>query len=87
MKPNIHVHIEQLVLRGVDLTPGQRQQLQTSLEAELTQQLAQGGLVPELLRSTSPAVAAQGIQWSKGQDAAQLGQQIARSVYGGIGRA
>lgn len=87
MKPNIHLHIEQLVLRGVELTPGQRQQLQDGVEAELTRLLAQGGLAPEMLRSARPAVAAQGIQWSKGQDAAQLGKKIAHSVHGGIGRA
>jgi len=87
MKPNIHLHIEQLVLRGVELTPTQRRQLQASIEATLTNQLTQGGLAPELLRGGSPVVSVKGIQWNSGQGAAQLGQKIARSVYGGIGRA
>jgi hypothetical protein len=86
MQPDIHLHIEQLVLRGVELTPSQRQQLQAGLEAALTQQLTQGGLAPELLRSANPVVAAQAMPWRSGQDAAQLGQSIARAVYGGIGR-
>lgn len=86
MQPNIHLHIEQLLLRGVELTPTQRQQLQASLEAALTQQLMQGGLAPELLRGTSQSLSAQVMPWRKGQDATQLGQGIARAVYGGIGR-
>lgn len=85
MKPNIHLHIDQLVLRGLDLAPGERHRLQASVEAEMTRLLAQGGLAPELLRSASPTVSAQSVQYSSGQDTAQLGQKIARSVYGGIG--
>jgi len=86
MQPNIHLHIERLVLRGLDLAPGQRQGLQSGIEAELTRLLAHGGLSPGLVPGDKPSVTAKSIQWSSGHDAAQLGQKIARSVYGGIGR-
>jgi len=79
---NIRLHIEQLVLRGVELTPTQRRQLQASLETELTRLLAQGGLAPAMLHGAMmPDPARRNFHNTGSRDAALLGTQIAQSVY------
>jgi len=85
-RPSIHLHIERLVLDGVDIAPGQRHLLQAGVTAELTRLLTDGGLAPSLAQGIAlPRLSTGGIQLNGGDDPTQLGQQIARSVYGGIG--
>jgi len=43
---NINLHIERLVLDGVNIAPGQHHVPQTSVETELTRLLAEGGVSP-----------------------------------------
>lgn len=82
---NINLHIERLVLDGIDLTPDQQQLLQASITSELTLLLSNGGLAPHLVEGITLArLSTNGIQLT-GNNPTQLGQQIARSVYGGIG--
>jgi hypothetical protein len=82
---NINLHIERLVLDGVDIAPGQRQLLQASVEAELTRLLADRGLAPGFAQGVAlPKLSTNGMQLT-GNNPTQLGQQIAQSVYGGIG--
>ena len=82
---NIKLHIERLVLDGVNIAPGQRYLLQASVETELTRLLTDGGLSPSLAQGTAlPRISASGIQLT-GNNPTQLGQQIAQSVYGGVG--
>ncbi len=88
---NINLHIDRLILDGVNIRPDQRHLLKASMEAELGRLLSKGGVLPELASGGAlPAISAQGFQTStsKGSssNAVQLGQQIARSVYGGIGK-
>lgn len=84
---NINLHIEKLVLEGIDLRPAQRQHLQDALETELGRLLAQGGIPGELAAGGAlPSLRANGFEMSSGRDPVQLGQQIARSVYGGLGQ-
>jgi hypothetical protein len=84
---NIDLHIERLILEGVDLAPGQRPGLQAAVESELTRLLTEGGLAPQLTaggalhRVTTPA-----IRLDRGNGPATLGHQIAGAVYGGIGK-
>jgi hypothetical protein len=83
---NINLHIERLTLDGVDIAPGQRHLLQGAVEAELTRLLTTGGLSPDLTRGVAvPRISAGGMQLTAGNNVTQLGQQIAQSVYGGIG--
>lgn len=83
---NINLHIERLVLEGVNIALGQRHLLQASVEAELTRLLTAGGLSPSLAQGTAlPRISASGIQLMAGDNPTQIGQQIAQSVYGGIG--
>ncbi|WP_404361092.1 hypothetical protein [Methylotuvimicrobium sp. KM1] len=83
---NINLHIERLILDGIDITPGQRHLLQASLTTELTRMLAEGGLAPNLAQGVaSPQATASDVQLNDANNPAQLGRQIAQSVYGGIG--
>jgi hypothetical protein len=88
---NINLHIERLILDGVNIRPGQRHLLQASVEAELGRLLSKGGISPGLANGgTMPAISAKGFQLGGGKEssnnAMKLGRQIAHSVYGGIGK-
>jgi len=82
----IQVDVERLVLDGIDLPAGQRPLLQSAVETELARLLTEGGLRPSLLAGGAmPSLRINAMQWAESSNPAQLGQQIARSVYGGIG--
>ena len=81
-----NLHIERLVLDGVDIASGQGDLLQASVMNELTQLFNSGGLSSNLVGGASlTGVATSSIQLSTGKPQS-LGQQIAHSVYGSIGR-
>jgi len=83
---NINLHIERLILDGVNVAPGQRHLLQATITAELTRILAEGGLSPNLAQGVAlPRVPASDIQLNNVNNPAQLGRQVAESVYRGIG--
>ena len=83
----IDLHIERLVLDGIDVGPAQRPHLQAAVEAELGRLLAEGGIGDGLAGGGAvPAVRAEGFALSADGSPVSLGQQIARSVYGGIGK-
>lgn len=83
----IHLHIERLVLEGLPLEKRHGPQVQAAVEAELARLLAAGGLALELQAAAAvPRRPAEGIQLGNESHPARLGQQIAQSVYGGIGR-
>ena len=82
---NINLHIERLVLDGLDIAPEQRPALQTAVEGELSRLLTERGLSPGLAQGTAvPRIATGGIQLTNNSPT-QIGQYIAQSVYGGIG--
>ena len=84
---NVRLHIERLVLEGIELAPAERPLLQEALQAELGRLLAEGGIGGGLATgSMVPAVRANGFEMSRESDPVRLGQQIAGSVYGGIGK-
>lgn len=83
---NININIDRLILEGVSVPQAQRPLLQAAVEAELGRLMTEGG-VGESWRSGGavPSVPAAAIQLSADGNYTQWGQQIARSVYGGIG--
>ncbi len=84
---NIQLHIERLVLDGVDIVPGQRHLLQASVEAELSRLLGRGGIAPQLTQGVAvPHVDADSIRTSNVASPTGLGHQIAASIYSGIGK-
>jgi hypothetical protein len=59
--------------------------LQAAVATELTRLLTDGGLAPSLAQGTAlPRLSTDGIQLTDNHPT-KLGQQIAQSVYGGIG--
>jgi hypothetical protein len=82
----IRVRIDRLVLDGLPLERAQGPAVKAAVEAELSRLLAEGGIGRELaLGGAVPSVPADSIRLAGGGPA-QVGKQIARSVYGGIGR-
>ena len=82
---NINLHIERFILDGFDLPSHQLPALQASMTAELGRLLAEGGLQTGLLTGGAWAAApGGGFQMTEPGNAEQLGQEIARAVYGGI---
>ena len=82
---NINLHIERLVLDGVKVLPGQHHLLQITLASELARMLTDNGLSSSFVQGAFlPRMSTSGIQLT-GNKPMELGQQIARSVYGGIG--
>lgn len=83
---NINLHIERLLLDGVHIAPNQRHLLQASIEAELTRLLTQGGVAASMNQGLAvPKISAANLQLTSRTNPTQLGQQIAASVYSGIG--
>lgn len=83
---NTNVHIERLVLDGIDLPYPQRQRLQAAVEAELVRLLAAGGVAPGLRAGGAvPSLPGGTVQLAEAGDPTHLGTQIARAVHGGIG--
>lgn len=83
---NINLDIERLVLDGIDIASGQRNLLYASVTAELTRLFENGGLAGHLVAGgTLPKLSTRGVQLTDNKPR-QLGQQIAQSVYGRIGR-
>ncbi len=83
---NINLHIERLVLEGIDLDPAQRPILQAAVEAELSRLLAEGGVGSLAAGGAVPSVKAEGFQMGGDGNPSALGRQIAGAVYGGIGK-
>jgi hypothetical protein len=87
-RPDIHLYIDRLVLDGFNLSLREHQQLQTSIETELRRLLSERGLHTGLAQGISvPGVSVAPIRLDAktSTQPQQLGQQIAASVYGGIG--
>ena len=83
---NINLHIERLVLDGINISPGQRDLLQASITTELTQLLNNAGLAGMLVEGGAlPRLSTNNIQLTSNKPM-ELGQKIAQSVYGGISK-
>jgi hypothetical protein len=84
----LNIHIQRLVLDGIDIPPSQQGALQEEVQAELSRLLAADGLAPRLLSGGALSrVRGGSIQLAGGEsDPTQLGQQVAQAIYGGLGR-
>lgn len=85
---NAQIHIDRLVLDGLDVPYAQRPALQAALESELARLVSEGGITPGLAGSggSLARVAGGSIELGEGSsDPTALGGQIARAIYGSIG--
>jgi hypothetical protein len=81
---NINLHIERLILDGVDIHPSQRHLLHASVQTELTRLLTEGGVAPQLTGGGAlPHVASPALQLHSGHGPAEFGRQIAGAGMGG----
>jgi hypothetical protein len=84
---NIRLHIERLVLEGLPVTSVQAPRVKAAVEAELGRLLSEGGVSHELASGAAlPSVIAPAVQSPRGVSPAQLGTQIAQSVFAGMGK-
>ena len=84
---NIEVHIDRLVLEGLNVPHHKHALLQRSLESELSRLVTEGSLsLGPLAAGSIPSLSAEAIQLNESLDPTQLGQQIAQVVYAGINR-
>ena len=82
----IRLHIDRVVLDGVDVPHGSRRALRESLERELANRIAADGISNALAGGVAvPAVSAPPIELAHGTAVSKLGASIAASVYAGIG--
>ena len=82
---NINVSIERLVLDGLPVTSAQGSLLGAAVETELVRLLATGGLEMGLQSGGAWPSLPVDVVLLTASKPAQLGQQIAQAVYGGIG--
>jgi hypothetical protein len=81
----IHLHIEQLVVRGLPLTATDRAELAAAVEAELSRLLASAdGGVPWAELSHQPRIEARPVTYRAGGSAVGLGRAVAERLYEGL---
>lgn len=84
---NINLHIERLVLDGLPIEASQRRVVQAAVEAELSRLLTVGGISASLQSGGAmPSLRADALQLNADSNPRQIGNQIAQSIYGGIGK-
>lgn len=84
---NVNLNIERLVLEGFRLRPGEHLLVRAAVERELSRLLSERGVSPQLLSGGAlPRLAAGDMRLTGGETPRQVGTEIARALYGGIGR-
>ncbi|MGW8392262.1 hypothetical protein [Pseudoduganella sp. HUAS MS19] len=81
-----YVHIERIVLEGLDPGPSQLPRLQAAIEQELARLLAQGDGQAPLKSGSSRAVAGGVLELAGSPATPELGRRIAHATYEGIQR-
>jgi len=82
---NVELRIEELVLHG--FPPGNHQRIGASVERELSRLFTEHGVPPSLSGGAhTQHLDAGAFQMNQGLGAEAAGEQIARSLYGGMAR-
>lgn len=83
---NIRLHIDRLILDGLDLAYADRGRLAAAVEAELSRLISEGGLAADLSSGAAlDALSGASILAPAGLSVDQMGARIAQGVYGGLG--
>jgi hypothetical protein len=86
MKPDIELHIEELVLHG--FRPADRYRIVAAVERELARFFSEQDIPPALLVGGASAhIDAGAFQLQPGAKPDAIGEQLARSLYKGLGAA
>jgi len=84
----MNVHIERLVLEGLPVSGQDGPRVRAAVSAELERLIGAHGISQELRSACAvPEVRAETLQIVRQSSPRGLGMQIARAVYGGLGRA
>jgi hypothetical protein len=84
---NIRVHIERLELSGIRLEERHGPVVQAAVQAELARLLAEGRMTSRLAEiGSAPRIDGRPFSVPTNIHPARLGEEIARSVHGGLGR-
>jgi hypothetical protein len=84
---NVNLHIERLILDGLPIEAGHRAVLQSEIETELARLLTDNGVAENWQNGGAvPRVSANAIQMTAQSNPAEVGRQIAGSIYGSIGK-
>ena len=75
------LHIDQIVLDGIDLPRSQRSQLQAALEAELSHLFTVHGIPSTMQKGGQISQLPADLAITGRPKPSQLGQQVARSIY------
>jgi hypothetical protein len=81
---NVNLHLERLVLDGVDVSAGDGEAIGRAVALELERLLAAGSS-PEVRDFSAPAVRAASLALPPGAGSGPIGAGIARSVYEQLG--
>ncbi len=82
---NVELHIERLVLDGIDIPPGRGEQLRAAVSAELTRLLRDGGLSSPILRGgTVDRLHVPSVKLPAPGAAADLGRFAGGAIYEGL---
>jgi hypothetical protein len=85
VRPNVELHIEELVLHG--FPPGDRYRISEAMERELSRLFAQQGVPPPLAQGGGAARLDGGsLEVQPGFKAEAIGVRVAQAVYGGLNR-
>jgi hypothetical protein len=85
---NVNLHIERLILDGLPFEARHRAALQAEIEIELARLLTENGVAANWQSGGAvPSLRADAIQISAQNSPAEIGRQIAGSIYGSIGKA
>jgi hypothetical protein len=82
----IRVHIDRLVLEGMTVQRHEGPAVQKAVEKELARLLAEGGLSADLASGGAYPDVQAGNMNTTGRGPSKIGKEIARAVYGRIGR-
>ncbi|WP_263352930.1 hypothetical protein [Acidicapsa acidisoli] len=84
---NVKLHIDRLVLEGIQLPGSQGAAVKAAVEAELGRLIKANGVSQEFRQGqVVQRVRAGAFQPARNSTPRMLGTQIAKSVYGGIGK-
>src|SRR5215510_5956149 len=86
---SVSLHIERLVLDGLDISTGEAGVVQVAVEAELARLIGSDGVDQALDQAlvgggAIPFLRGDALQMRTDAGPSQLGSQIARAVYGGL---
>jgi hypothetical protein len=81
----VHLHVERVVLHGIELEAGGADALRAAVCAELVRLLSERDPLPGAPGGAVPLMRAAPVRLESGASPQQIGTRVARAVYGSLG--